>query len=169
MKEFVIIVQGSSLYIDALKKALCGFDVIYSTWVGEESKFSETDNVVFNSLPDFHGPANLNLQKITTISGLKKAKEMGYKKALKLRSDIIPTNINKFVNLLDNDCMNFLCWHLHEVYPGCPGYLVDYLMSGKIDDLLELWDIQDMSWCSVTEIFLKQQYISRLINTTKIQ
>jgi hypothetical protein len=169
MKDFVIIVQGSSLYVERLKQSLYGFNVIYSTWIGEENKFSEADIVIFNDLPNFYGPANLNLQKITTMSGLRKAKEMGYKKALKLRSDIIPTNMNKFVDCLDNDAINFLCWHLHEVYPGCPGYLVDYLMSGSVDDLLELWNIQDMSWCSVPEVFLTQQYILKLIHTTKIE
>lgn len=169
MNDFVIIVQGSSSYVKILREALFGFNIIYSTWLGEESNFLETDIVIFNRLPDFHGPANLNLQKTTTISGLKKAKEMGYKRALKIRSDIVPTNINKLINYLDNDAINFLCWHLHEVYPGCPGYLVDYLMSGDIDHLLKLWDIQDMSWCSVPEIFLTYQYITKLIDTVRIE
>ena len=68
---------------------------------------------------------------------------MIFKKCLKLRSDIAPTNAHEFIKLLNNDNLNFLCWHCHEVYPKCPGYLVDYLMSGDIDDLIELFDIQD--------------------------
>ena len=136
MEDFVIIVQGSSSYTEQLREALKDFNVIFSTWVGEEKKYSDSDLVVYSQLPLYAGPANLNLQKITTIAGLNRAKELGYKRALKLRSDIIPTNISEFVKYLDNNSMNFLCWHCHEVYPNCPGYLIDYLMSGSIDDLI---------------------------------
>lgn len=169
MEDFVIIVQGSSSYTEQLREALKDFNVIFSTWVGEEKKYSDSDLVVYSQLPLYAGPANLNLQKITTIAGLNRAKELGYKRALKLRSDIIPTNISEFVKYLDNNSMNFLCWHCHEVYPNCPGYLIDYLMSGSIDDLIVLWDIQDMSWCLVPEIHLTQQYITKLMNKVEIE
>jgi hypothetical protein len=137
--------------------------------MGEEEKYSENDDVIFNEIPSYSGPANLNYQKVSTLSGLKKAKELGYDRALKLRGDIIPTNINELIKSFDNDSLNFLCWHCHEVYPNCPGYLIDYLMSGKIDYLIELWDIEDMSWCTVPEIHLTQQYISKLINRVNIK
>lgn len=163
MKDFVIIVQGASTYVNQLKDSLKGFNIIFSTWVGEESKYLEGDIVVYNNMLEYAGPSNLNLQKTTTISGLNKAKELGYKRALKLRSDILPTNMTNFIKSLDNDLLNFLCWHCHEVYPQCPGYLIDYLMSGTIEDLLTLWDIQDMSWCVVPEIHITQQYITKLM------
>jgi len=169
MNDFVIIVQGSSIYVEQIKEALKDFNIIFSTWVGEEEKYSENDNIIFNETPIYSGPANLNYQKISTLSGLKKAKELGYNRALKLRGDIIPTNINELIKSFDNDSLNFLCWHCHEVYPNCPGYLIDYLMSGKIDDLIELWDIEDMTWCTVPEIHLTQQYISKLISRVNIQ
>lgn len=169
MEDFIIVVQGSSKFVDPIKKALKNFNVIFSTWVGEEKLYSKDDIVIYNKFPDFQGPANLNLQKISTISGLNKAKELGFKRALKLRSDIVPTNINSFIKLLDNQSMNFLCWHYHEVYPKCPGYLIDFLMSGKIDDLLELWNIEDMSWCVVPEIFITHQYISKLMHKVNIE
>lgn len=168
MKDFVIIIQGSSSNVNELKEALNGFNLIFSTWVGEENKYVDSDVVIFNELPEYKGPANLNLQKITTISGLKKAKELGYKRALKLRSDIKPTDMPEFFKLIDNELLNFLCWHCHEVYPNCPGYLIDYLMSGLIDDLLILWDIVDMEWCSVPEIHITEQYIKNLISSVDI-
>ena len=169
MKDFVVIVQGGSGYVEQIRKALDGFDVIFSTWVGEQSKYLESDIVVYNEMPKYTGPANLNLQKISTVGGLIKAKELGYKRALKLRSDLIPKNTKDFIKLLDNEDLNFLCWHSHEVYPNCPGYLVDYLMSGKIDDLLVLWDIKDMSWCRVPEIHITQQYISQLMGEVNVR
>ena len=169
MKDLAIIVQGQSSYLEILKKSLTGLNVIYSTWVGEENKYSNNDIVIFNEKPKHPGPCNFNFQITSTIAGLKKAKELGFKKSLKLRSDIVPTNAHEFIKLLNNDKLNFLCWHCHEVYPKCPGYLVDYLMSGDIDDLIELFDIQDTSWCSVPEIHLTHQYITKLIKKTEIE
>lgn len=167
--DFVIIVQGGSEYVQQLKEKLEGFNVIFSTWVGSENKYSNNDIVVYNEKPTYTGPANLNLQKITTINGLKKAKEMGFKRALKLRSDLIPTNMFELFKTLDNEYLNFLCWHCHEVYPNCPGYLIDYLMSGNIDDLIRLWEIEDMSWCVVPEIHLTQQYITKLMGSVSVE
>jgi hypothetical protein len=132
MNDFVIIVQGSNIYVEQIKEALTDLNVIFSTWVGEEEKYCKNDNVIFNEIPNYSGPANLNYQKVSTLSGLKKAKELGYNRALKLRGDIIPTNINELIKLFNNNSLNFLCWHCHEVYPNCPGYLIDYLMSGNI-------------------------------------
>lgn len=168
MKDFIIIVQGATTYLKEVKEALKYNKVLYSTWQGEEFKYNSDDIVIFNEIPSYSGPANLNFQKTSTLLGLIKAKELGYKKALKLRSDIIPTNIDKFIDLIDNQCLNFLCWHHHEVYPNCPGYLVDYLMSGRIDDLIKLWDIKNMNWCNVPEIHLTNQYIQNLMDTVKI-
>lgn len=168
MEDFVIIVQGPSLYIEQVKNSLFGFNVIFSTWAGEENKYLDNDNVIFNEIPYYSGPFNFNYQKKSTLSGLIEAKNLGYKRALKLRSDIIPTNINEFIKLLDNNDLNFLCWHHHEVYPGCPGYLVDYLMSGNINDLIKLWDIKNMDWCDTPEVYLTNQYIQILIDAVNI-
>lgn len=168
MEDFVIIVQGPSSYVEQIKNSLLGFNIVFSTWVGEENKYLNSDTVIFNEPPTHPGPFNLNYQKTSTLSGLIKAKNLGYRRALKLRSDIAPTNINKFFKLIDNDSLNFLCWHYHEVYLGCPGYLVDYLMSGNIDDLIKLWDIKDMDWCNIPEVYLTNQYIQHLIDAVDI-
>jgi hypothetical protein len=169
IKDFVIIIQGPGTYSKILRERLKEYPIIFSTWIGEESYFESEDIVIFNQIPEFAGPANLNYQKISTLSGLKLAKENGYKMALKLRSDVIPNNIDKLIESFDRDSLNFLCWHCHEVYPECPGYLVDHLMAGEIDNLIKLWDIEDMSWCNVPEIHITQQYITKLIDKVKIQ
>jgi len=167
VSDLAIVIQGESKYVELLKSAFKGYNTIFSTWEGEESKYSSDDKVIYNSLPRgefgeyIFGPCNLNLQKISTINGLLLAKQLGFKKALKIRSDLIPNNASEFLNLLNNDHLNFLCWHGHEVYPNCSGYLVDFLMSGNIDDLLNIWDIEDMSWCVVPEIFLTSNVINK--------
>ena len=168
MDNLAIIIQGPSNYVNQIKNSFIGYDLIFSTWSGSQSKYEITDVVIYNELPIYSGPSNMNLQKITTINGLLKAKELGYSKALKIRSDLIPNNINEFIKLLNNDKLNFLSWHYHEVYDNCPGYLIDYLMSGYIDDLIDLWDINDMSSCNVPEIILTQRYISKLMDKVDI-
>lgn len=166
--DFAVIIQGESRYVELLKSAFKGYNVIFSTWQGEESKYSNDDRVIYNLIPNNRGPYNLNLQKISTINGLLLAKKLGFKKVLKIRSDLIPKNTLEFLNLLNNNYLNFLCWHGHEVYPNCPGYLVDFLMSGSIDDLLNIWDIEDIAWCTVPEIFLTSSVVNKYKDTNNI-
>jgi hypothetical protein len=46
------------------------------------------------------------------------------------------------------------------VYPNCPGYLVDFLMGGPIDSMIDLWNIQS-NFCNVPEIILTCNYIQK--------
>ena len=39
--------------------------------------------------------------------------------------------------------------------------IIKFIMSGNIDDLLNIWDIQDMSWCVVPEVFLTSNVINK--------
>ena len=80
--DFAVIIQGESRYVELLKSAFKGYNTIFSTWEGEESKYSSDDKVIYNSLPRgefgeyIFGPSNLNLQKISTINGLLLAKHL---------------------------------------------------------------------------------------------
>ena len=165
MNKLGILIQGSSSNVEEQKSKWGDKlnDLLFSTWVGEEIKYKNTDKVIFNDYPADFGSANFNLQIITTINGLTEMKKLGYTHVLKLRSDLVPTNYQDFLKLIDNDNLNFLCWHEHIVYDNCPGYLVDYLMSGPIDDMINLWSIND-NFCVVPEIILTWSYISKLSN-----
>ena len=69
--DLAIVIQGESKYVELLKSAFKGYNTIFSTWEGEESKYSSDDKVIYNSLPRgkfgeyIFGPCNLNLQKIS--------------------------------------------------------------------------------------------------------
>lgn len=160
----VIVVQGKSLYVDEIKKLYKDKNVIFSTWKGDEKYYSDSDIVVYNEYPNDCGPCNFNLQKITTLNGIYKAKQLNYEYVLKIRSDMFIENINKFFKILDYNKFNFLCWHHHEVYKKCKGYLVDYLMFSNIKYMEILWDINNFHWCKVPEIFITEQYIQKLKN-----
>ena len=49
MDDFVIIVQGGSDYVPQIKENLKGFNVIFSTWIGNEDKY--LNNCLTLSLP----------------------------------------------------------------------------------------------------------------------
>jgi hypothetical protein len=136
MNKRVILIQGPSTYVDKLKSAWSGYDIIWSTWIGEESKYSDDDIVVYCEKPRDAGVQNLALQHKTTLDGIKKAKELGYSRVLKWRSDLEPKNPDKLISLFDENSLNFLAWHTARW-----GYFVDYFMEGKIDDVLSAWDI----------------------------
>lgn len=166
MEDFVVLIQGGIDFLPKQKEIWKGYNIIFSTWKGNEKHFDENDIVIFNDFPLDPGPANVNLQLISTINGLQKAKELGFKKILKIRSDLIPTNVTKFINLLNFEKLNFLCWHGHEVYPDCPGYLVDYLMAGEIDQMIKLWSFKEI-FCVVPEVMLTWSYIENCNTDTE--
>ena len=157
--DTIILVQGSSDNVKEQKEAWKSHIVLFSTWKGSEQNYEDGDMVIFNSIPEDRGPSNFWMQQVSTLAGLKKVKEMGYEYCLKIRSDLVPTNSHKFLNCLDKDKLNFLCWHNHEVYPKCSGYLVDYLMFGQIENMIQLWETQN-AFCVVPEIILTWNYIN---------
>lgn len=158
MNNFCIVIQGPSTYVEEMKIAFDGIaPLVFSTWVGEENKYKETDVVVFNNFPDVKGAGNTNYHKVSTLNGLLKAKNLGYTRVLKLRSDMIPTHPRKFISLFDNDKLNFFSWHFvpgTEVY----AYVVDYFMSGNVDDLIKMWSFE-MRQVRIPEIMLTNSII----------
>lgn len=166
-EKIAIIIQGASKYVQEVKYAWRHFkdDLIFSTWKGEENEYDINDIVIFNEIPDISGPFNFNYQKTSTYNGLLKAKELGYTHALKIRSDYLPTNATEFINLLELDKLNFLMWDYTSFlwldYPTLNGYIDDHFSFGKIDNMLKLWNIDNI-FCHSPEIILTWSYISKL-------
>lgn len=123
-----LIIQGPTDYLDETNLLEYPNKVI-STWVGQKY-YNEG---IYSELPRNYGPQNINLQKISTLNGLLRAKELGATSAIKIRSDISITPLNG-VELLSEERISFLCYHN---YHG--GYYVDYMMGGPIDDMIKLW------------------------------
>lgn len=146
MKRAVII-QGPTTDYSTLKDKW-GSDIIWSTWKGEESHYSDNDIVIFNDIPNDKGRVNVNLQKISTINGLKKAKELGYTRAIKTRSDLHPTNFNKFISLF-KEGLNIPFFH-------DKGYYIDYIYEGDIDLLIKCFSFNNI-WPSYPEQTITEQ------------
>lgn len=136
--KFCVIIQGPSDYVPQLKNAWSGYDLIWSTWQGEESKYDTNDIVLFNSIPHDRGVQNIALQRNSTLNGVLKAKEMGYNRVLKWRSDLLPSNANRLVSTFKKECVNFLTWH------NDGKYFVDYFVEGEIDTVFDIWNVSNI-------------------------
>jgi predicted Rdx family selenoprotein len=133
-----IIVQGPaySNSISQIRQCWKGWDIIYSTWKGYEGLHTEDEIVIYSALPHSNGVKNLNYQKVSTLAGLNMAKELGYERALKWRSDMWTNNAEELLSKF-TDGYNTLFWHEHA-----GGYLSDYWMEDTIDNLINIWDIE---------------------------
>jgi hypothetical protein len=109
--------------------------VIYSTWEGGEVLYASDEKVIYSKLPHNSGVKNLNYQKTSTLAGLELAKELGYERALKWRSDMWTNNADGLINKF-TDGYNTFSW-----IDSNGGYLTDFWMEDSVDNLIKLWDI----------------------------
>jgi hypothetical protein len=133
-----IIVQGPaySNSIAQIRECWKGYDIIYSTWKGYEGLHAEDEITIYSDIPHSNGIKNLNYQKVSTLAGLNMAKELGYDRALKWRSDMWTNNAEGLLSKF-TDGYNTLFWHEQN-----DGYLSDYWMEDTIDNLIKIWDIE---------------------------
>ncbi len=109
----------------------------------------ENIHIVINKKPDHFGPFNINLQLLSSLYGIKKAKELGATHVLKTRAD---------QRIYGTNAIEFLC-NLERIFPLAQGYVQKeriistntftlkyrpYLISdmtvfGNIDDMLLYW------------------------------
>jgi hypothetical protein len=131
-----VVVQGQTYpeYVDFVRRGWDGYQIIFSTWDTTDRAYYKADDIViYNPIPADVGTKNLNLQKISTINGFLKAKELGWTRALKVRSDFSTTTADGFFELFDKYKLN-----LHGYWNG---YINDFYMEGTIDDILTLFDV----------------------------
>lgn len=133
-----VVVQGPtySQWISKVKESWVGYQIIFSTWDNaDRSLYDESDIVIYNPMPSDNGVKNLNLQKVSTINGFLKAKELGWKRALKVRGDFTTDSADGLFGLFDKNKLN-----LHGYWVA--GYIGDFFMEGDIDDILTLFDVE---------------------------
>ena len=131
-----VVVQGPTYaqWTEKVRESWEGYQIIFSTWDNSNrSVYSETDIVIYNPIPSDVCVKNLNLQKVSTINGFKMAKELGWTRALKVRSDFTTTTADGLFSLFDKDKLN-----LHAYWNG---YINDFYMEGEIDDIITLFEV----------------------------
>ncbi len=151
MNKICLIIQGASINVNILKEKYknINIQIIFSTWIGEESKYNGNDIVIFNKMPIEKGIQNVMLQQISTYNGLLKAKEMGFENAIKIRSDAYFTDLSCFLkNDIDYNKLNFLFFLDYHRINGPEKnsnhykYFCDYIQISSVDNLLKMWDFK---------------------------
>lgn len=161
MKTSCIIIQGPSNHVSLLKEKWGdSIQLIWSTWAGEESKYTNSDVVVFSTPPIDRGVHNLYMQSVSTLNGISKAKELGFKNVIKWRSDQYPTNPIEFVKLFDENNLTLLSGNNLGLSP----YLIDYFMGGSIEDVELLWSFPHDNYRFPEEAITKQLISTELKN-----
>ena len=171
MNKICLIIQGASDYVNILKEKYknCDIPIIFSTWEGDESKYDKNDIVVFNKMPIERGIQNVMLQQLSAYNGLLKAKELGFKNAIKIRSDAYFTDLSLFLkNDIDYNKLNFLYFLDYHRTNGPDKnnneykYFCDYIQISSVDNLLKMWNFK-YDICSYSE----QLTTKHIFNTFK--
>jgi hypothetical protein len=139
-----VVIQGTYENKESVKKIRNSFllsgdyQIIWSTWnYIPKDWFYPSEIVIQNNPPSHSGHANYNYQKISTINGMMKAMELGYKRAIKWRSDMIPTNPFKLYELF-GDGLNIYFWVNSEM-----GYVADFVFEGECEDIIKIFSPED--------------------------
>lgn len=138
-----LVVQGPTISknVSNIKKYWNNIPIVFSTWEGsDKTNYSDEDIVIYNKYPNQYGKKNLNLQLFSSINGFLKAKELGFKRVIKWRQDMYPSNSNSLLELFKLDSINFYAFMQHE-----HGYVTDYFMEGSVDEMIELFNITNVN------------------------
>ena len=133
--------------------------IIWSCWQGEEREYMGGGEVVFNTPPKtkVNHSHSLDLQRISTMNGLIRAKELGFGRVLKWRSDMIPTNPQRFLECCREDSFNIHSFHKHQM-----GYITDFFMEGEVDDMIRLFSFPPVKYGYPEEALTAQFFANGL-------
>lgn len=165
LPKLAIIIQGPlitkdeftletiKLYIKLFPNAI----IILSTWIDEKQNLiSRFDSlgicILLNKKPDYAGFSNINLQIISTLSGINKAKELDVEYVIKTRTDqrIYSPNVLSFLfNIINvfplNSSVNKQRKRIVGLSLNTFKYrmygLSDMFTFGHLSDMLLYWDI----------------------------
>jgi hypothetical protein len=126
-------------YLDSLIDCYegCIYTKIISTWdytdKGIIEKLEKNNFIVIqNSFPDNLHKCSVNYQNYSMLKGIEYAENIGLTHVLRMRSDMICSNINSLLNIYETifveNKMIFLLYFRHDT-----GYLIDYAHFGSIE------------------------------------
>ena len=178
--------------IKLYRKRYPNVKLILSTWDNYDksliSKFTEIGvEVILNSMPDYFGISNVNLQIKSTKAGIFRAKKLGFKYCLKTRTDqrIYKHDfILSFVSILSTFKLDhmYLKGRLITMSMNTFKYrlygITDMLMFGYIDDMILYWDMNfdnrkinevdvgasavDFSKARLCEVYLSTEFFKKI-------
>jgi hypothetical protein len=109
-----IVIQGPTNLCKQISNHYSFLDkVIWSTWNNEPLEnikyiTSKKIDVILSPKPTTPGPQNLNFQLVSSLAGVKLAKEKGWTHVIKVRSDVLWEGIEQIFDKLINKKIAFL-------------------------------------------------------------
>jgi hypothetical protein len=108
-----IVIQGPTTYYKKIVEKYKNIpNVVWSTWENEPienlNHIKKYIPLILNQQPSFVGYLNINLQNITTSSGIRYLIENGVTEVLKIRGDFMISDPIKLLSLLKGRKMSFL-------------------------------------------------------------
>lgn len=136
-------------------------NVVFSCWSNNNLDFGDY-HVTKNEEPSDSQIGNLIKQSKSILYGCDLAKNMGFKRALKIRGDMFIKNKISFIDSINNDKLNFFSWHFCDSVPNSKGYIVDYFMSGKLEDIEFLWSVNLSLGYPIAEQYITHNFLKLL-------
>lgn len=169
--DVYVVIQGHTAHIGEILESYSGYKNI--VWAMDDTcslrdyglVHDTRINPVVVKRPVNSGFGNINLQAISTVEGLKYAKELGAKYCIKIRSDMVINPLHKFINSCDFSTLGFLTYvsnpYNHFDKPFEPinkfinsfakfydikehnitrNYVTDFCLTGPVDDLILFFD-----------------------------
>ncbi len=198
--KFAIVMQGPLVQkhnftletVKTYERIYPGVFIIISTWKDENAEYIERIKketsclIVLNEYPQYSGFLNGNYQMVSTVNGIKAAKECGKEFVFKTRCDyrFYKRGLLEFMHsmLLSYPCSDsplyqryriiFTSGRRDDMYK--PFFLGDQFNFGHVDDMLNFWDHKEVKqnwswkefnkWCKSEHFSWKQerQYTSIL-------
>jgi hypothetical protein len=108
-----IVIQGPTNYYKEVVPIYKDIpNIVWSTWEDEPIEniefIKQHMDVVLCQKPSFPGYLNINMQTVSTTTGIKYLQEKGVTEILKTRGDIVITNLNTLLEVLKGKEMAFL-------------------------------------------------------------
>ena len=178
--RFSIIMQGPLVLKDdftletvkTYERIYPGVLVIISTWNTEDRQYIErikqetSAKIVLSEYPQHSGCFNINYQTVSTVNGIKAAKEAGKEFVFKTRCDFrfYKKGLLEFMHSLlqSYPCSDSLLGQRYRIVMSSgreaamfrPYFVEDLFLFGYIDDMLNYWDHEEITEdYSLTEFF----------------
>jgi hypothetical protein len=182
LPPMVIVMQGPVLKdydftfetIKIYKKHFQNTKIILSTWEGEKIPPEHgADEIVLSKKPDYAGVFNINMQIVSSINGINRARELGFEYVVKTRTDqrFYAVNIKKYLfNLID-----IFPPHLTVQKSRLAGFsfnsskprriITDMFMFGHIEDMIKWWSPElttPETTVSAPEFYFQAEYFKKI-------
>lgn len=146
-----IVIQGPTNYCKQIVPVYENIpNVVWSTWDDEPlENINYIKNyfpIILNKKPLLSGCLNINMQTISTLKGINYLKEKGVTELLKIRGDIIITNLKLLLEILKGKEISFLAickegarpdLYYELVYPHhFHDYPVDLVVYGSVKNMI---------------------------------